>query len=59
MLGFPKNGTLALEIHHAFACRDSADDDVPDTYRWSFRHALIRAVSTALGVVVLVIVFLL
>jgi len=59
MLRIPKHGTLALELHHAFACRDSADDDVPDTYRWSFRHAVIRAVSTAIVVVILVIVFLL
>jgi len=59
MLGIPRHDTLALEIHHAFACRDSADNDAPDTYRWSFRHAVIRAVSTALGVILLVIVFLL
>jgi hypothetical protein len=59
MLRIPKHGTLALEIHQAFACRGSADDGSPDTYRWSFRHAVIRAVSTALLVVALVVVFLL
>jgi len=59
MLRIPKHGTFALDIHHAFACRNSTDDEAVDTYRWSFRHAVIRAISTAALVVLLVIVFLL
>ena len=58
MLRLPKHGMIALDIQHAFACR-AADSDESDGFRWSFRHAVIRAISTALLVVALVIVFLL
>jgi len=58
MLRLPKHGMIALDIRHAFACR-AVDSDEADGYRWSFRHAVIRAFFTALLVVALVIVFLL
>jgi hypothetical protein len=59
MLRNPRHGTLAFDLRQAFACQPSADSDTSDNYRWSFRHVLIRALSTAVLVVVLIIVFLL
>ncbi len=53
------HGMIALNIRRAFACRASADSDGSDSYRWSFRHAVIRAAATAVVIVVLVIVCLL
>lgn len=58
MIQLPKHGMIALDIQHAFACRP-ADSDESDGYRWSFRHAVIRAISTALLVAGLIVVFLL
>jgi len=50
---------IAFDLRQAFACHSSADSDASDSYRWSFRYAAIRAVSTAVLVILLVIVFLL
>jgi hypothetical protein len=59
MLRIPRHGTVAFDLRQAFACQPSGDNQARDNYRWSFRHAVIRALSTAVLVVVLVILFLL
>lgn len=59
MLHLPKHGTVGLNVLQSFACMPAMDDSAPDTVRWSYRHAMIRAASTALLVAVVIVLSLL
>jgi hypothetical protein len=59
MLRIPKHGMIALDMREAFACRAFADGHEPDGYAWPFRHVAIRAFSTVLVMVFLLLLFLL
>jgi hypothetical protein len=59
MLHFPKHGSMGLNVIQSFACLPAMNEDSPDTVRWSYRHAMIRAASTAVLVVIVIVLSLL
>jgi hypothetical protein len=59
MFHLPKHATIGSNMFQSFACLPAMDDDASDTVRWSYRHAMIRAASTALLVVVVIVLSLL
>jgi hypothetical protein len=59
MLHLPKHSTLGLSVLQSFACLPAMADDAPDTVRWSYRHAMIRAASTAVLVIFVIVLSLL
>ena len=59
MLHLPKHGMIGLNMLQSFACLPVEENEASDAIRWSYRHAMIRAASTALLVVVVIVLSLL
>ena len=58
MLHLPKHGAISLNVLQSFACLPAMDNQELDAIRWSYRHAMIRAASTAVLVVVVIVLSL-
>jgi hypothetical protein len=58
MLHLPKNGVIGLNVLQSFACLPAIDNEEPDPIRWSYRHVIIRAASTAVLAIIVVILSL-